>query len=140
MRLIKSGLLAGVCTACVLGYAPLALAQDGIADTGQSDEGQRRLGAITVTAQKKEEALQSAPLAVSAFDTEALELKQIEGPQQLQFSVPSLVFAQLTGYTQLSMRGIGSDLTVTAGGYISGRRVCRPAVCPSCAKLRSGTN
>lgn len=115
MKLIRSGLLVGACTACVLSYAPFALAQDGAAESGLSDEGPRRLGAITVTAQKKEESLQSAPLAVSAFDTEALQLKQIEGPQQLQFSVPSLVFAQLTGYTQLSMRGIGSDLTVTAG-------------------------
>ena len=31
MRFIKSGLLAGVCTACGLGYAPLAVAQDSTA-------------------------------------------------------------------------------------------------------------
>ena len=127
MKLLRRELLAGVCAAGMLGQAlpayaqvedagtPPAVSSTTDEQTAADERSQRRLGTITVTAQKKEENIQSAPLAVSAFDTEALELKQIEGPQQLQFSVPSLVFAQLTGYTQLSMRGIGSDLTVTAG-------------------------
>lgn len=124
MSSIRNRMSAGACAAALLLSSQVAVAQEGVgsvpdeiqADGGQQEaEGPRRLGSIVVTAQKKEEVLQSAPLAVSAFDTEALELKQIEGPQQLQFSVPSLVFAQLTGYTQLSLRGIGSDLTVTAG-------------------------
>lgn len=124
MSLLGNKLSAGVCAAALLLSGQVALAQEGsegaigeVESDGDREEAgiERRLGSIVVTAQKKEEVLQSAPLAVSAFDTEALELKQIEGPQQLQFSVPSLVFAQLTGYTQLSLRGIGSDLTVTAG-------------------------
>ncbi|KCZ97616.1 TonB-dependent receptor [Hyphomonas polymorpha PS728] len=124
MSSIGNRLSLGVCLTALLLSGQVAAAQDG-AQPGASEieadaampeaGGERRLGSIVVTAQKKEEVLQSAPLAVSAFDTESLELKQIEGPQQLQFSVPSLVFAQLTGYTQLSLRGIGSDLTVTAG-------------------------
>lgn len=70
---------------------------------------------IVVTAQKRSESLQSTPVAVSAFTSDTLEAQQISGVEQLQYNVPSLVFAQLTGYSQLSMRGIGSDLTVTAG-------------------------
>lgn len=70
---------------------------------------------IVVTAQKRSESLQTTPVAVSAFTSDKLESQQISGVEQLQYNVPSLVVAQLTGYSQLSMRGIGSDLTVTAG-------------------------
>lgn len=81
----------------------------------EADEPTGSIQDIVVTAQKRSESVQKTPLAVSAFNSEALEQKQISGVAQLQFNVPSLVFAQLTGYSQLSLRGIGSDLTVTAG-------------------------
>lgn len=113
--------------ACAL-YAAPVLAQSAVTvpqpsapaqqapDTSQAEQDAAGpIGDIVVTAQKREESLQSTPVAVSAFTSDSLELKQISGVQQLQFNVPSLVFAQLTGYSQLSLRGIGSDLTVTAG-------------------------
>jgi iron complex outermembrane recepter protein len=105
----RSKLLASVCAIAFLGQVGSALAQAAAADESNG------LEEIIVTAQKRSESLQSTPLAVSAFTSEALEQKQISGVAQLQFNVPSLVFAQLTGYSQLSLRGIGSDLTVTAG-------------------------
>lgn len=70
---------------------------------------------IIVTAQKRSESLQDTPLAISAFTSETLERSQISGVDQLQFTVPNFTVARLSGYSQLSMRGIGSDLTVTAG-------------------------
>lgn len=96
-----------------MGFAGAAEAQT--ASDVPPTEGEGQLKEIIVTAQKRSESIQRTPVAVSAFTSDTLEQQQINGVQQLQFNVPSLVFAQLTGYSQLSMRGIGSDLTVTAG-------------------------
>ncbi|MDB5969975.1 MAG: hypothetical protein JWQ90_2425 [Hydrocarboniphaga sp.] len=98
------------------GAGPVAAPAEAAAPVAESksDDG-HGIEEIFVTAQKRSESLQSTPLAVSAFTSEALEQKQISGVQQLQFNVPSLVFAENTGFSQISLRGIGSDLTVTAG-------------------------
>ncbi|MEY2927237.1 MAG: hypothetical protein RL367_1714, partial [Pseudomonadota bacterium] len=112
----RSKLFATVCSITFFCQAGPALAQSAAAEsTPTVGTGADGIGDIIVTAQKRSESLQNTPLAVSAFSSEALEQKQISGVAQLQFNVPSLVFAQLTGYSQLSLRGIGSDLTVTAG-------------------------
>lgn len=110
---MRSKALALCASIGVLAWAGAARAQT--APEAPAADEPSQLGEIIVTAQKRSESLQRTPVAVSAFTSETLEQQQINGVQQLQYNVPSLVFAQLTGYSQLSMRGIGSDLTVTAG-------------------------
>ena len=61
---------------------------------------------LVVTAQKREQALQDVPLAVSAFSEKALDRAQIEDATDIQFSIPNAV---LTGNDRFTLRGIGTN-------------------------------
>ena len=65
---------------------------------------------IVVTAQKRESSLQETPIAITAFSSEAIDDRQIEGMPQIQYLAPNLVFNTLGGTTNLYMRGIGTDI------------------------------
>ena len=96
----KLTLLAGVCASAI---AFPAFAQS--ADDTSSTE-------IIVTAQRSNQRLQDVPIAVSAFNTEALEKQQIKNTSDLQLSLPNVTFTK-TNFTSASftIRGIG-DLCV----------------------------
>ena len=71
---------------------------------------------IIVSAQKKEEALQSVPIAVTAFDADALDKQQIETFSDLQFSTPNVYFTKtFFSGTNFQIRGIGAGLTAASG-------------------------
>lgn len=102
--------------AAVLGGGQ-ALAQES-ADDGGLDE-------IIVVAQKREQALQDVPLAVSAFSAATLERAQIEDAVDLQLSIPNAV---LTGNDRFTLRGIGNNaISSTAdngvGAFINGASI-----------------
>jgi len=67
---------------------------------------------IIVTAQRQAQSLQEVPIAVSAFDTQALESQQIENAADLQLTLPNVSFTK-SNFTSSSftIRGIG-DLCV----------------------------
>ena len=67
---------------------------------------------IVVTAQRQAQSLQEVPIAVSAFDAEALEAQQIENASDLQLTLPNVSFTK-SNFTSSSftIRGIG-DLCV----------------------------
>jgi iron complex outermembrane recepter protein len=67
---------------------------------------------IVVTAQRRAESLQRVPIAVSAFNAQALERQQISNASDLQLSLPNVTFTK-TNFTTSSftIRGIG-DLCV----------------------------
>lgn len=67
---------------------------------------------IIVTAQRQAQSLQEVPIAVSAFDSKALEAQQIENSSDLQLTLPNVTFTK-TNFTSSSftIRGIG-DLCV----------------------------
>ena len=100
----KLTLLAGVCAGAI---AIPAYAQTAPADTTAVDSTE-----IVVTAQRTSEKLQNVPIAVSAFNTEALERQQIKNTSDLQLSLPNVTFTK-TNFTSSSftIRGIG-DLCV----------------------------
>ena len=77
------------------------------AQVAQADQGD-----IIITAQRRSEALQQVPIAVSAFTGEALERQQIDNASDLQLSLPNVTFTK-TNFTASSftIRGIG-DLCV----------------------------
>jgi iron complex outermembrane recepter protein len=81
--------------------APIVHAQEESLEETASD---RRLGTVTVVAQKREESIQDVPIAISAFGEEALERAQIEDATDLQLSIPNAV---LVGNENLTIRGIG---------------------------------
>ncbi|MBS0476166.1 MAG: TonB-dependent receptor [Proteobacteria bacterium] len=97
----KLTLLAGVCAGAI---ALPAYAQE----AGTKDASNE----IVVTAQRTNERLQDVPIAVSAFNSEALEKQQIKNTSDLQLTLPSVTFTK-TNFTSSSftIRGIG-DLCV----------------------------
>lgn len=60
---------------------------------------------VVVTARKRAESAQTAPLAVTPFSAESLERAKIAGAADLQFSIPNAV---LTGNDRFTIRGIGN--------------------------------
>lgn len=86
-----------------------AYAQDAVRqDAGRDDEG---IADIVVTATKMGESnLQSTPIAVSAITAEELASRGVRDVQDLKNYVPSLQVSDLSGYTQLYVRGIGSNI------------------------------
>ncbi len=99
----KLELYLGAATAALI--ASPVYAQDGEADAGPSN-------VIIVTAQRQAQSLQEVPIAVSAFNAEALEAQQIENSSDLQLTLPNITFTK-TNFTSSSftIRGIG-DLCV----------------------------
>ena len=70
---------------------------------------------VTVTAQRQEQSLQDVPLAVSALSEDDLFEQQIEGPGDLQLTVPSLRFetGNFSGGGGFEIRGV-TNLAVSA--------------------------
>ena len=102
-------MLAGASAVAMSWATPVALAQDG-------DDDRRTLGTVLVTTQKTEESIQDVPIAVSAFDEEALEKLQLAGGPDLKRSIPNVSFTKgnFTGYN-FKIRGIGADLVAQSG-------------------------
>jgi iron complex outermembrane receptor protein len=63
---------------------------------------------IIVTAQKREERLQSVPVAVTAVTGQALANANITDTKSLSTIVPSLNFTQSASFVQPFIRGVGS--------------------------------
>ena len=103
---VKATLLAGICGSAI---AFPAYAQD---TTESGEETRLRNPEIVVTAQRQAQSLQAVPIAVSAFDAEALEAQQIENASDLQLTLPNVSFTK-SNFTASSftIRGIG-DLCV----------------------------
>ena len=101
------GLLAGV---SAIGLASAAGAQDTPAGGAQAGS-DLRYGDIIVTAQRREEAIQDVPIAITAFSNERLQQQNITSGQSLNGVVPSLTVgpgAQATREVQgFTLRGIG---------------------------------
>lgn len=106
-RTLRSLLAAGVCASALTAFATPTLAQTAGANVIEE---------LVVTAQKKEEALQDVPIAVSAFDQNALEKSKIDGGPNLVLAVPNVNFSKgnFTGYN-FQIRGIGSKLVAGSG-------------------------
>ena len=75
-------------------------------ETGtQSSEG---LQTVTVTAQKRPQAMQDVPVAVSTVDERAIENQQIVGFSDLTRVAPALTINENPNNNNISLRGIGT--------------------------------
>lgn len=92
----------------------------------------RALDDIVVTATRMGETrLQDTPLAVSAITGDALSDRGIGDIQDLKSYVPSLQVSDLSGFTQLYMRGIGSNIVFVGSDpsttiHVDGVYMARP--------------
>ncbi|GGE00787.1 TonB-dependent receptor [Tsuneonella deserti] len=110
---VKAALLAGIC-ATVVAFPVQAQDTSPESPPDQTERpGPVESGnVIVVTAQRRAEALQNVPIAVSAFSEEALEAQQIDNASDLQLTLPNVSFTK-GNFTAASftIRGIG-DLCV----------------------------
>jgi len=94
-------------SALALGWSGCAVAQE--ADAEADD---RRLGTVTITAQRVEQNLQDVPISVTAIGGADLEARQIDGFDQLQYVAPGISFNAGVNARQsaTTIRGIGTSL------------------------------
>ena len=77
--------------------------------------------------------VQEVPMAVSAFSGTDLERIEAHTVEQLAGRVPAVTFSQNTGWGQLTIRGIGTNVIFTgsdpsAAVYVDGVYLARPAM------------
>jgi iron complex outermembrane receptor protein len=97
--------------ACCSVWPSVAIAQTNPAPAAAQPEQSSGLEEIIVTAQKRSERLQDVPIAVTALTSSTLQSTHALSTQDLQISVPSLVYNSVAGFAQPYLRGIGSDIT-----------------------------
>ena len=75
-----------------------------------------QLEEVIVNAQKRAESAQDVPIAVTAFDAESLDAKQITGFQDIRFAAPNVTVSKgnFTA-TNFQIRGIGRNLVAASG-------------------------
>ncbi|WGM40280.1 TonB-dependent receptor [Caulobacter sp. NIBR1757] len=107
---LRRTLAVGVSAFAIMAVAAPAFAQDDEKDTGNT------VGELIITAQKREEAIQDVPIAVSAFNQESLEKAKIDGGPNLVLAIPNVNFSKgnFTGYN-FQIRGVGSKLVAGSG-------------------------
>ncbi|MEP1445965.1 MAG: TonB-dependent receptor [Paraglaciecola sp.] len=69
---------------------------------------------IIVTAQRRDQALQDVPLAISAFNKGSIERGDLDSVGKLEGQVPGLVVSTTNTRSNISIRGIGSGLATAA--------------------------
>ncbi len=86
-----------------------ALAVPAFAQQQTAQQGGTVIEELVVTAQKREEALQDVPIAVSAFSQDSLEAQKIDGGPNLQLAIPNVSFAKgnFTNSFNFQIRGVG---------------------------------
>ena len=79
-----------------------------------------RLGEVTVTAQKRLEALADIPMSISVVAGDALERQQADNFQDLVSLVPGLsINTNTRGVTRITLRGINTGGVASTVGEIS---------------------
>lgn len=105
---MKAGEIATLRNGTLAAAVASVLALAGEAGAQAPGPGDNVIERVIVTAQKKEEDLIDVPIAVSAFDSIALERRQIDQATDLQLNVPNVAFSK-TNFTgsNFQIRGIG---------------------------------
>ena len=76
-----------------------------------SDLNAAELTEIVVTAEKREALLQETPVAVSVVTRDMIQLRNLQDFADIQFATPSLVFSEISDMAQVTIRGVGVDLS-----------------------------
>jgi len=139
MRLMKrhKSVLLRSTTAIALSLAMPSMAQAQSAEDSDTEDSVKRLGEITVTATRREgTTIQDVPIAVTAYDQEALDRQGVADIQTLDSVSPS--FSLNTSDTQsggitLRLRGVGTTgnnigLESSVAVFLDGVYLSRPGV------------
>ena len=71
---------------------------------------QPMLEEIVVTAEKRETSLQDTPIAITAFTSDEITRDRLVDFSGLALKTPNLVFGEVAGYSQITLRGVGTDV------------------------------
>ncbi len=110
MKTTESGCNAASFTSLALAVSAALLSAQAVAQESQAAPGQ--LEEIVVTAQKRSQALEEVPIAISAFTGEELTGGRVLSVNQLSTMVPGMRVDSQGGASQPTIRGVG---TATAG-------------------------
>jgi outer membrane receptor protein involved in Fe transport len=110
-RNLRCALALSVAAAAIVAGAPAIAQQNRPASAASS----AAIEELVVTAQRREENIQSVPIAVSAFSGDTLKQMRIEGGADLLLAVPNVTFSRgnFGGYN-FQIRGIGTKLVATS--------------------------
>ncbi len=125
MNYLLSKPLAALVTMALATAASPAAAQD---EDGRRGGASVLLEEITVTARKREESMQDAPLSVSALSSEQIEALQIRDLTSLATSLPNVSLDEIgtiRGVANFSIRGLGITASIpsidpTVGVFVDG--------------------
>jgi outer membrane receptor protein involved in Fe transport len=116
---LRSALALGVSAAALIAAQP-AFAQEARAQQASAT----MIDELVVTAQRREQALQDVPIAVSAFSEESLKMQRLETGQDLLRAVPNVNFSRANfGGFNFQIRGIGTKLVATSADAAIGVHV-----------------
>lgn len=80
-------------------------------ETGQGIE------EVVVTAERRSSTLQNTPIAISAFEGEDLEMRQIDTTSDLQFNVPNMLFSKTNfSSSNIAIRAVDNGTGVNVNG------------------------
>ena len=102
-------LTAAICSALWVCSGPVALAQQA-SDAAPANEDNQLLGAIKVTAQKREEQLQDVPISITVVSDQLLQDMGARDIKDLQIVVPGLTVTSTSNeaLTTARIRGVGT--------------------------------
>lgn len=104
---LRSWLVVGASAAALSAMAQPAAAQSVIQE-------------LVVTAQRREQALQDVPVAVSAFSEDTLKTQRLDGGQNLLQAIPNVNFSRSNfGGYNFSIRGIGTKVVGSGEAGVS---------------------
>ena len=123
MIISRSNLMAGVASLAMLSAPCVAMAQSAPAPTAVPED--RGVETVVVTAQRREENLQSVPLSVSAFGAAQIKARGLTDVSRLESSVPGFTFGRSGVDARPAIRGVrtenvGVNGDTTIGFFIDG--------------------
>jgi outer membrane receptor protein involved in Fe transport len=133
---LRSLLVLGVSATALISAAPAwAQSLDQNTTTTRNDN---KIQEIVVTAQRRSEAIQDVPVAVSAFSADNLKAQRLDGGQNLELSIPNVNYSRSNfGGYNFQIRGIGEK--VITGGAEAGVSINQNAL-PLAANHLSDTD
>src|ERR1044072_1446846 len=78
-----------------------------LTESVSAQEGEAVLEEVIVSAEKKEESLQNAPISITALQADQIESFGVKNPNDLQSEMPAVQF-MTSGLTNTTIRGVGT--------------------------------
>jgi outer membrane receptor protein involved in Fe transport len=105
----------GALVEMLLPQSAMAQTAPGQAPPAAFAPGSSEVQELVITARRREERVQSVPIAVTALSGAALKVQQLNGGQDLEHAVPNMSFTRAAfGASAYQIRGIGYQVVSTA--------------------------